>query len=691
MTLRAVTFGPFPGGMLEGGELREELRKVVEVGFEAVRLYEWPSREFLGVAEEVGLWVFAGLAWESAKDFRAEPGSFSRAKVALVEGLRSAEGCAALAGVFVGNEIPMDLVRWMGAVWVREKLEELIEVGREVEPSLLFAYANYPSTEFLEPENADFSAMNVYLEDVGALSEYLRRLQHVAGDRPLMLSEFGLDTRRNGEARQRDLLVAALGVARECDVAGMCVYAWSDRWWNAGAEVLDWDFGLFGRDGREKSAVAGLREIFSREEKRVVPREMMSVMVCTRNGRGRIGACLEGVLRQSDGNFEVIVVDDGSGDGTGEWVRENFHEVRCVSLAPCGLSAARNEGARLAKGEILVYTDDDCVPDEDWLVGLRKGFFSREVGMVGGPNLAPKPQNWEEAVVQALPGAATHVMLDDEEAEHLPGCNLAVRREVFEEVGGFREKFHTAGDDVDFCWRVRGAGYELRFVAGAFVWHWRRGSCVGFLRQQVGYGKAERLLREEHNERFTENGDAIWEGVVYQGSVRRAERGSVIYHGAMGLAGYQGTLARVMPLREIRGRWRTWWSLRICRFLGWLQPLVRAWARRGRFVWWSGAGEFLTRDEMAECREWALASRHVISREEVLRGLLARGWVAGGDTSEWDLEREGVRLLLAVVPADAAHGSVLLVRLTGAEDGVVEELREFVKFGEFRENSDGQD
>ena len=78
-----------------------------------------------------------------------------------------------------------------------------------------------------------------------------------------------------------------------------------------------------------------------------------------------------------------------------------------------------------------------------------------------------QPPRWNTAA----PGAPAHVMLNDAEAEHLPGCNLAIRKAALNAIGGFREHYRTAGDDVDICWRLRDAGGHLRFMPGAMVWH----------------------------------------------------------------------------------------------------------------------------------------------------------------------------------------------------------------------------
>ncbi|BCU76634.1 glycosyltransferase [Luteolibacter sp. LG18] len=657
--VRAVTYGPFPGGWPTVFE--PDFARIAAAGFNALRLYQMPPAHLLDAALRHGLRVFGGLKWASSMDFFRRPELLASARVDLAEGLRDTSGHPALAGVYIGNEVPADLARWMGPAKVRHALEDLITLGRSLGPHLLFAYGNYPSTEYLEPENADFTAFNVYLENEPALRRYLRRLHHIAGDRPVVVSEFGLDTRRNGEDRQAELLGQAIRLAREEELAGFTAYAWSDRWWNAGAEVMDWDFGLVRRDGTEKPALAAVTEAFAHSP--APPRGMprISVIVCTRNGRERIGGCLEAIARMTDSDFETIVVDDGSEDGTGDFVARWFPEVTLLRLSPGGLSAARNAGAAAATGTILAFTDDDCEPDREWVTRLRRTFASGRFAAAGGPNLPPPARTRTEAVVSAAPGAPSHVMLDDEEAEHLPGCNIAVTKEAFDAIGGFDPRFRTAGDDVDFCWRLRDAGYRLGFAPGAFVWHWRRPSFRAFLRQQRGYGRAEKLLLEKHPRRFTATGEAIWHGFVYNGGPLRAGTDSIIYHGPMGQAGYQSVIDRMMPLRGIEPRFDSTRARCQLAMLTWLQPRVRAWERRRTWTWRS---PWTCRRAPEPGREIELWSESGKTRDAFLRDLLAEGWKPGGATDDWDVEKDGTRLLLATESGDGP-GKRTLVRIWG--------------------------
>ncbi|MCH7227667.1 glycosyltransferase [Haloferula sp. A504] len=656
--LRLVTYGPFPGGWPD--DFDADFRRMADAGFQALRLYDWPSRELLDAAAAHGLQVFAGHLWPSARDFLGgKDHTIEGARLALMERAPGHAGHPAMAGVFVANEVPSDLVRWMGATRVLEALETLIADGRGIAPGLLWAYANYPSTEYLEPANADFTAMNVYLENGEDFSRYLTRLQHVAGDRPVMISEFGFDSRRGGLAEQAETLAWGVRRAREGGAAGLAIYAWSDRWWNAGAEVTDWDFGLTDRQARDKPALGAVRTAFA-ESPGIPASPSFSVIVCCRDGRDRIGACLRSLESLRGPAAEIIVVDDGSGDGTADFVEREFPDVRLIRLEAAGLSAARNAGAGAATGEVVAFTDDDCEADPDWLVELAR-VFGEGWDAVGGPNLPPAPRDLAGAVVTAAPGAASHVMLDDREAEHVPGCNIAVRRSAYFQVGGFDPAFRTAGDDVDFCWRLRDAGMRIGFAPNAFVWHHRRTSPTGYLRQQIGYGRAERLLRNKHPDRFSPSGDAMWRGVIYSGAPVRAEGEPIIYHGPMGLAGYQGLVTRMQPLRPLDSRFDSFRGRWLLRIVTWLAPRLRSRARTGRF---RGPVPRPSTSLEAPDHEFSRDSRQ--PREAVLRRLLEAGWQPAGPTDGWDLEKNGSRLLLAREVFEKGEGR-LLVRIWGRE------------------------
>jgi len=147
------------------------------------------------------------------------------------------------------------------------------------------------------------------------------------------------------------------------------------------------------------------------------------------------------------------------------------------------------------------------------------------------------------------------VLLDNVEAEHLPGCNLAIRKVALEFIGGFQEVFRSAGDDVDICWRLREVGGILRFAPGAMVWHHRRFTVSAYLKQQRGYGRAEALLMKAHPERFGAFGGARWRGLIYGDSPPLYDpvEGAVFY-GPLGEGLFQG-IYRQAPVH-----WVEWFS-----------------------------------------------------------------------------------------------------------------------------------
>jgi GT2 family glycosyltransferase len=657
--LMSVTYGPFPADRSDQAE--EDFQRIASAGFNSVRLYDLPGQTLLDAAARHGLKIFAGLDWNYLADFGKRQSLVTGAKIRLARFLASHGTHPALAGVYVGNEIAADLVRWIGPAKVRAILEDIIATGREVAPDVLFAYANYPSTEYLEPANADFTAFNIYLEEEERFRAYLKRLHHVAGDRPLVVSEFGLDSQRNGSAKQAETLRWGCAAARAEEVAGMTIYAWSDLWMSGRHEVLDWDFGLVDREGKPKPALEQWEPaLFTDASLRASP--SFSVIICTRNGRQRIGTCLAAISRMRGGGFETIVVDDGSDDGTADRVAADFPQVRLLRLEPSGLSAARNAGAAIARHEILAFTDDDCEPDIEWIARLRRAFLDGQFAAAGGPNLPPEATTWREAVVRAAPGAPSHVMLTDEEAEHLPGCNIAVTKAAFDAIGGFDPLFRTAGDDVDFCWRLRDAGFRLGFAPGAFVWHWRRPHIGAFLRQQLGYGRAEKLLLAKHPQRFSDAGGARWEGFVYGGGPVRAVRDSIIYHGTMGTAGYQKIVNRMLPLREIDDRFDSWKSRFALATVNFIQPRLRAWARNRRLLFRLKSPAPPPPEEPSD--EFGVQPQPGQDREFFLRFLTGKRWRAAGETEDWDVEKNGTRVLIAK-ELRADFQPVILFRIWG--------------------------
>jgi hypothetical protein len=353
--VRGVTYGtfrpfeelPFP----PRGTVRSDFEAMVEQGVNALRTYVPPPLWVLDEAEARGLHVLAGLAWEQHVAFLDDQ-ERTRSIAARVAGqVRECEAHPALLGYAIGNEIPAPIVRWHGKLKIERFLERLYWEAKSEDPEGLFTYVNYPSTEYLELPFLDFAAFNVFLEDEATYETYLARLQNLAGDRPLLVTEVGIDSRGNGKGAQARALDWQVRHAFGTGAAGVFVFSWTDEWHRGGHEVTEWDFGLVDRQRRPKPALAAVRDAFAAVPfPSAGPWPSVSVVVCTHNGGPTLAQCLDGVRQLSYPDFELIVVDDGSSDDSAEIARA--HGATVVASEHRGLSAARNAGIAAASGEM---------------------------------------------------------------------------------------------------------------------------------------------------------------------------------------------------------------------------------------------------------------------------------------------------------------------------------------------------
>lgn len=641
--LRTVTYGPFPPDTQHSPQ--HDFPKIQETGFDSIRVYGLPNQDLLEKAAENGLIVIATHSWGHGCDFLNDnPDIFHNAKQELLTWLTQHGKHPGLGAILVGNEIPSDMARWMTAWKVNDALDELIRAAQSNTPGLPIGYANFPTTEYLEPPAADFTAFNVYLEDKDAFASYLPRLHHLAGDRPVYITEFGMDTQRNSEDVQSDLIISGIQMSRLAGLAGITLYAWSDHWFNNDQSMDEWSFGLLRRDLSEKPVLTALRTLTLSDPLPPNP-PRFSVIICTHNGADRLRACLDACRAIDYPDFEIIVVNDGSTDDTAALLDQE-KDIRVFHLDACGLSAARNHGAKQADGEILAYTDDDCQPDSQWLTWLARTYSETDYAAIGGPNLAPKPDSRGLALTTAAPGAPTHVMIDDTTAEHLPGCHLSVKKSAFLKIGGFDPIFKTAGDDVDFCWRLRDANFSLGFSGASFVWHHRRATPRKYLKQQTGYGKAEALLYHKHPHRFS-GGGIRWEGYVYQGVALGIEPGDFIYTGPTGEAPYQhlGQLLR-QPMRGLHPDYDTALNNIFLKILTTLQIHLRHRSRK-KHGGPSARGSWPTPPNPTHfTAKLTLVHPDGETRHHLYRHLLANGWESCTDP-DFDLQSGPLKLLAA--------------------------------------------
>ncbi|HEY1260465.1 MAG TPA: glycosyltransferase [Stellaceae bacterium] len=544
--VKGVTYGPFAFGshgtqFPEAATVGRDFALMREAGINTVRVFTVPPLWLLDAAEHAGLKLLVGLPWSQHVAFLDSPAVQARIREAVITGVRDCGRHPAVFAYLVGNEIPPDMVRWHGADKVRRFVRGLMALVKAEHPEALVSYANFPSTEYLTIDFTDFVCFNVYLHDAAAFRRYIARLHNLAANKPLLLTEFGVDSFRHGTDGQRDILSWQVRAAFEAGVAGTCVFAWTDEWFTGGHPIEDWAFGLVDRERRPKPALAAVEECYSGPLPPALSRHpRVSVVVCAYNAERTMAQCLASLAVLNYPDYEVIVVNDGSRDRTLE-IAESFGCCRIISQPNKGLSAARNVGAEAATGEVVAYTDSDCVADPDWLNYLVAKMEANGLAACGGPNFPPPEESLVPAAVAVSPGGPTHVLIGDEVAEHIAGCNMAFRREALLALGGFDPVYRAAGDDVDICWRFQDAGYVIGFSPAAVVWHFRRNTVKAYCRQQQGYGKAEALVYAKHPCRFNMFGQAKWLGRIYGdlSSALLLSRRPIIYSGVFGRGLFQ--------------------------------------------------------------------------------------------------------------------------------------------------------
>jgi len=188
------------------------------------------------------------------------------------------------------------------------------------------------------------------------------------------------------------------------------------------------------------------------------------------NGARYVGHAIESLLNQSRPADEILVIDDGSTDGGADIIRR--YPVKLVQhVRNEGLAAARNTAIAAATGDILAFVDVDAFADVDCLKVLLGGYDDARVGGVGGrgieSNIHSLADRWRQLHASQGYGDTPKYV------EHLHGICMSFRLSALHQVGGFNAGFRTNGEDVEIGLRLNAAGYRLRYLPGAKVYHQR--------------------------------------------------------------------------------------------------------------------------------------------------------------------------------------------------------------------------
>jgi len=226
------------------------------------------------------------------------------------------------------------------------------------------------------------------------------------------------------------------------------------------------------------------------------PPPSVSVVVAAYDAAAVVGDCLRSLaaLAYSKDRLEIIVVDNQSHDDTAAIVRAFGPAVVLTSEARRGAAAARNRGIAEARGEIVAFTDADCVVDPEWLAELVTGLRDPAVGIAGGRIRALRPCT---RIAELGEDIHDHAQAMQSTPPYAISMNWASPKRVLDEVGRFDEAF-LRGQDVDLTYRIMRAGHRLAYVDRAVVYHRNRATLVALLREARMHGRGAVAVRRAH-------------------------------------------------------------------------------------------------------------------------------------------------------------------------------------------------
>jgi len=211
------------------------------------------------------------------------------------------------------------------------------------------------------------------------------------------------------------------------------------------------------------------------------------------NGANTIAQTIECILKQSYRPAEILVVNDGSTDQTADVLNTFGSQIIPIHKPNGGPASARNCGVKRAAGELIAFTDSDCVPDPDWLSRLVAAFTADMIAGVGGRIESAGTTMLGEYVDFA--GFLNPHPDERGEIPYLITANACFVREVLLRANGFNERFRKpGGEEPELCWRIRQLGYGFRLAADALVLHHHRQTVHSLIKTLLNYGEGTYVL-----------------------------------------------------------------------------------------------------------------------------------------------------------------------------------------------------
>lgn len=241
-------------------------------------------------------------------------------------------------------------------------------------------------------------------------------------------------------------------------------------------------------------------------------KELVSVVVVTRNRKRDLDMCLKSLITQTHRNIDIIVVDNASDSDQENWINKKYKKVKVIRAKKnLGGAGGRNLGIKYTKGKYILFIDDDAYAHKMLVSELLKTLKKKSVGIVQPKIFDRVNRNTLQGVghgINLLTGRVFGVgigEIDDGQFERemeipMAGCTWMVKKNVIQDIGGYDEDYFIPYEDSDFSWRAKKARYKILLSPQAKVWHQGSKATAGHSRLQwLGITTPDKAYRVSRN------------------------------------------------------------------------------------------------------------------------------------------------------------------------------------------------
>lgn len=240
----------------------------------------------------------------------------------------------------------------------------------------------------------------------------------------------------------------------------------------------------------------------------------ISVVIPVYNEEKRIEETLKSLYNSSEQAYEIIVADGRSTDNTLSLIKNKYPKVICLDNAFRKASAGRNLGIKAASGDIIAFTDGDCLVDENWIKNIRKAFENEDIDGLGGKVLNAKAENkYEEYwgnlawnLIMSFPDQPYYVS-EKKLNDAFVTANCAYKKSLLQEIGGFDDFFGNNAEDIDLCWRALDKNAKLKYVPDVVIYAHNVTDLKGIIKKSYRNGISSSKLQKVYGSKFNFDGN----------------------------------------------------------------------------------------------------------------------------------------------------------------------------------------